>query len=107
MTAARPGAVVAWLAAVVLAKPLPAQDPPAAAPKAQDAAIAELGTPAAGKRAADRAVDCFVRTQNHDGSWGSTSCETTFEASFAVETHYAWSVAAHGLATMALLAAEE
>ena len=27
--------------------------------------------------------------------------------SFAVETHYAWSVAAHGLATMALLRAEE
>ena len=50
MTAARPGAVVAWLAAVVLAKPLPAQDPPASAPKAQDAAVAELGTPAAGKR---------------------------------------------------------
>ena len=107
MTAARPGAVVAWLAAVVLAKPLPAQDPPASAPKAPDAAVAELGTPAAGKRAADRAVDYFVRTQNHDGSWGSTSCETTFEASFAVETHYAWSVAAHGLATMALLAAAE
>jgi len=102
VTAARTALVAALLAA-----PVVAQDPPVAAPKAQEAAVAELGTPAAGKRAADRAIDYFVRTQNHDGSWGSTSCETTFEASFAVETHYAWSVAAHGLATMALLAADE
>jgi hypothetical protein len=59
------------------------------------------------RAAVDRALEFFVRTQNHDGSWGSTSCETTLEMVFAVETHYAWSVAAHGLATMALLAADE
>ncbi|MBL9076913.1 MAG: terpene cyclase/mutase family protein [Planctomycetes bacterium] len=76
------------------------------------AALVAAQAPAPGSReaaraGADRALEFFVRTQNPDGSWGSTSCETTFEMSFAVETHYAWSVAAHGLATMALLAAPE
>lgn len=65
------------------------------------------GSREAAKRGADRAVDFLVRTQNPDGSWGSTSCETTLEMVFAVETHYAWAVAAHGLAVMALLGAEE
>lgn len=55
----------------------------------------------------DKALHFFVTSQNPDGSWGSTSCETTMEAMFAVETHYAWAVAAHGLATMALLHAKE
>jgi len=75
--------------------------------QAPSPAAADLGTPAAARAAVDRALDFFVSTQNHDGSWGSTSCETTMEMVFAVETHYAWSVAAHGLATMALLRAPE
>ena len=50
MTAARVAVVAALLAAAVLA-----QDPPAVAPKAPDAAVAELGTPAAGKRAGRQA----------------------------------------------------
>lgn len=73
------------------------QKPPAPRLDTRDAALAGI----------DRALQFFVTTQNPDGSWGSTSCETTMEMVFAVETHYAWSVAAHGLATMALLRAKE
>jgi hypothetical protein len=90
--------VRAVLGIVLLAAGAAAQgEAPPPSPGSREAALA----------AVDRAIDFFVRTQNHDGSWGSTSCETTMEMSFAVETHYAWSVAAHGLATMALLGAKE
>jgi hypothetical protein len=84
------------LAGVALAALLPGQTG-AVAPDRRAEAVAGV----------DRALDWLVRTQHADGSWGSTSCETTFEMVFAVETHYAWSVAAHSLATMALLAAPE
>lgn len=91
-----PGALMAQEA-----RPAPAATPVAPAP-------APVGVDrAAGRAGFDRAIAFLVSTQNPDGSWGSTSCETTMEMSFAVETHYAWSVAAHGLATMALLRAEE
>lgn len=86
---------------------LPAQEArptPEAAPVAPTPAGVDR---AAGRAGFDRAIAFLVSTQNPDGSWGSTSCETTMEMAFAVETHYAWSVAAHGLATMALLRAEE
>ena len=78
--------------------------PGATAPAAKQAPVE--GTVAAAQAGIDRTIDWFVRTQNPDGSWGSTSCETTMEMVFAVETHYAWSTAAHGLATMTLLAAK-
>jgi hypothetical protein len=55
----------------------------------------------------DKALAWLVATQNHDGSWGSQSCETTLEMVFSIETHYAWCVAAHGLGTMMLLRAPE
>jgi hypothetical protein len=80
--------------AFMLALPLAAQTP------------ASGGSLVAAQAGIDRGVEFFVRTQNPDGSWGSTSCETTMEMVFAVETHYAWSVAAHGLATMTLLRAK-
>jgi hypothetical protein len=88
--------------------PLAAQDPTPAAPAAAPAIDpAELRTPAAAQAAVDRALAWFVATQNPDGSWGSKSCESTFEMTFSVETHYAWAVAAHALAVMSLLAADE
>jgi hypothetical protein len=74
----------------------------AAAPRAADRA-----SRAAAIAGVDRGLAFFVSTQNADGSWGSKSCETTMEMVFAVETHYAWNVAAHGLAAMALLRAPE
>jgi Squalene-hopene cyclase C-terminal domain/Prenyltransferase and squalene oxidase repeat len=95
------------IGALLLSALLAALQSPAAPPAPPTAVATDRGTVAAAAAAIDRSVDFFVRTQNPDGSWGSTSCETTMERSFAVETHYAWSVAAHGLATMALLAAEE
>ncbi len=78
-----------------------AQQPSAAPPSAVQGTVADA------KAGIERALEFLVKTQNPDGSWGSTSCETTMEMVFAVETHYAWSVAAHGLATMTLLAAKE
>jgi hypothetical protein len=81
--------------AVALSAALQAQELPA------------LRTRAAAEAGIDKALAFLVKTQNPDGSWGSTSCETTMEMVFAVETHYAWNVAAHGLATMALLHGKE
>lgn len=93
---------------VLLAVAAIAQEPPPRpAPAPERAAAPAPGSRAAAQAGLDRALDYLVRTQNPDGSWGSTSCESTFEMVFAVETHYAWSVAAHGIATMALLGAEE
>lgn len=105
--------VFAALLAVVGAQVPPAAPAAPAAPGAPAASGAPAAPPAPSpSRAAaaagiDQALAFFVHTQNPDGSWGSTSCDTTFEMSFAVETHYAWNVAAHGLATMALLQAPE
>ncbi len=79
---------------------------PAQAP-ATAATAADLTTPQAAQQGIDKALAFFVRTQHGDGSWGTRSCDTTLEMVFAVETHYAWSVAAHSLATMALLQAPE
>lgn len=80
---------------------LATQDPaPAQAPL-------QLRSRAAALSGIDKALEFFVATQNADGSWGSKSCDTTLEMVFAVETHYAWSVAAHSLATVALLRAPE
>lgn len=84
---------------LLLAAALPAQ--------VQGADTSQLRTRAAAVAGADRALAFLLATQNPDGSFGSSSCDTTFEAGFAVETHYAWNVAAHGLATMALLQASE
>lgn len=71
------------------------------------AASAQSDSQKAARAGIDKALDFFCTTQHHDGTWGSKSCEITFEMGFAVETQYAWAVAAHGLATMALLQAEE
>lgn len=104
MTAAR------LLAAALLALPLGAQqDPakPAPVPAPAPATAPRPGSPAAARAAIARSLDFLVRTQHPDGNWSSKSCDTTFEESFSVETHYAWNVAAHCLATMTLLRAEE
>lgn len=103
---ARTAALAAAFAAAVAA-----QDPPSAAPAPEAAKAVEaarkLETREAALAGVDRALRFFVDTQNPDGSWGSKSCDTTMEMSFAVETHYAWGVAAHALATMTLLRAKE
>jgi len=105
--------VFAFAAAVALGLP---QDPPATKPPAQPTAPSPAKAAEPPRRlesrddalaGVDRALAWFVATQNPDGSWGSKSCETTMEMTFSIETHYAWSVAAHGLATMSLLRAKE
>lgn len=85
-------------AMVVLAAATFAQDRPAAVRlESREAALAGV----------DKALHFLVTTQHPDGSWGSKSTDTTMEMVFSVETQYAWNVAAHGLATMALLRAKE
>ncbi|MHC4892296.1 MAG: prenyltransferase/squalene oxidase repeat-containing protein [Planctomycetota bacterium] len=70
-----------------------------------------LGVPvemdqAAAREALDRSLDFLVSTQLEDGSWGSGALEGLSEFGFSVETYYAWQVASHGIATMALLEAD-
>ncbi len=86
---------LAWFAALAGAQQ------PDAAP------AAAATTPAAAQAGIDKSLAFLLQTQNADGSWGSQSAETTMEMAFSIETHYAWCVAAHGLATMALLGAKE
>ncbi|MBL8730821.1 MAG: terpene cyclase/mutase family protein [Planctomycetes bacterium] len=88
--------------AAALAGALAAQVPPPA-----EAGGVDRTSRTAALAGIDKAVAFLVRTQNHDGSWGSFSCESTLEMSYSIETHYAWGVAAHALATMALLGAAE
>ena len=102
MSAWRAGGAAACLSVLAAA-----QQPAAPAPPAAAAVKVDRSTREAARAGIDLSIDFLVRTQNSDGSWGSSSCETTMEMAFSIETHYAWGVAAHGLATMALLGAEE
>ena len=52
-----------------------------------------------------KAVDFLVDSQLEDGSFGTKAPECLLELGFALDTYYAWQVAAHGLACMALAAA--
>ena len=65
----------------------------------------ELG-PEEARKALDKSLEFLVTTQKEDGSWGSGALEGLTEFGFSVETYYAWQVASHGIATMALLEAE-
>ena len=53
----------------------------------------------------ERAVDFLVESQHADGSFGTRAPECLLELGFALDTYYAWQVASHGLACMALAAA--
>lgn len=67
----------------------------------------DLTTVAAGREGADRALAFLVTTQNPDGSWGSRSTDSLFDAGFATETYYCYQMGAHCLATLALRRAPE
>ena len=103
--------LAALLAAAALAAPARAAQEPGARPeidvvKERRPVPAELGV-AEARAVADRALGFLVDTQNPDGSWGSGALESTLEMGFSVETYYAWQVASHGLAVLALLECEE
>ncbi len=55
----------------------------------------------------DRSLNYLVRAQNKDGSWAAAIPGLSAEASFSVETHYAWKYTSHALAVMAFLHAPE
>ncbi|MEE8468953.1 MAG: prenyltransferase/squalene oxidase repeat-containing protein [Planctomycetota bacterium] len=52
----------------------------------------------------ERAVNYLLANQRAGGSWGSHAPESVLELGFAPESYYAWQVASHGLASMALAA---
>ncbi|MBK8097246.1 MAG: hypothetical protein IPK26_09065 [Planctomycetes bacterium] len=88
-------------AVALLGAALTAQQPAGAAP------APDLTTKAAAQVGLDQAIGWLVANQNADGSWASSSCDSQFETVFAVETHYAWKMAACALATQTLLRAKE
>jgi hypothetical protein len=99
-----------WRALCLLVAAAPAAGQQAATPPAappRPAADAELSTKAAAAAGADRALAFLVATQHPDGSWGSHSTDSLFDAGFAVETYYCYQVGAHCLATLALRRAPE
>ena len=100
----RAGRACRQASALLLGLSLWAQDPQQAQPTPQPA---DLSSPAAAQQGLDRALAYLVRTQNADGSWGSRTIESLFDASFAVETYYCYPMGAHCLATLALRRAAE
>jgi len=86
-----------------------------AAQEAWEAARSELrSAPEAGQRfdaevareARDRAVDWLLEAQREDGSWAWGAMDSLQETFFNVETFYAWKLASHSIACMALRAVE-
>ena len=61
----------------------------------------------AARAGTDRALAFLVATQNQDGSWGSHSADSQFDAGFATETYYCFQMGAHCLAVLALRRAPE
>ena len=55
----------------------------------------------------DRSLAYLIEKQHENGSWGTGALDSTLEMGFSVETFYAWNLSAHGVAVLALLAAEE
>jgi hypothetical protein len=97
-----PGAAAAAIAFAVAA---------AAAAQEPGAAVASTPEPAAtapdARAAADKALAYLVTEQRSNGAWAYGACDTLHELGFAVETFYAWQVAAQALACMALMEADE
>jgi hypothetical protein len=109
-------ALVLWASGLPWAAPT-AQEPPAPPVQQRDApplvvpgfppAVPATADRAAAEAAHGEAIDFLVASQNPDGSFGTSSLDGQLELGFSVETYYAWQVAAHGLATLALLDCDE
>lgn len=59
----------------------------------------------AARGTATRCLDWLLANQRQSGAWAHAVVGDSWEAGFAVETHYCWQIAASSLANMALLAA--
>jgi hypothetical protein len=92
------------IAALALALRLVA---PAPAIQGDPALLPATLPPEAARASADRAIAWLVADQNPDGSWTTGAAETLAELGFSVESFYAWQVAAHAIACMALMEAPE
>ncbi len=55
----------------------------------------------------ERVLGYLLESQHEDGSWDVGAPDSLQELGFAIETYYAWHLAAHALATRALLLAPE
>jgi hypothetical protein len=53
----------------------------------------------------DRAIGWLLENQRENGAWATGALDGLLEMGFSVETYYAWQVASHGLAVMALVEA--
>jgi len=79
----------------------------AVAPQSSVPRADETMTAGDAREALDRAVAWLVAHQGTDGSWATAVMETVQEYEYSVASFYAWKVAAHALACMALLEVEE
>lgn len=100
-------ATVAFAAALVAQGDAPKGESPKAATPKSEVQSPDLSSVAAGTAGADRALAFLVANQNPDGSWGSHSTDSLFDAGFATETYYCYQMGAHCLATLALRRAPE
>jgi Prenyltransferase and squalene oxidase repeat len=93
--------VAATLLAGAAWMPARGQDGADAAP-----VVRPVGADAA-RTAIRRGLDWLVAAQNPDGSWAHGTQDSLLEDVFALESYYAWQMAADALACTALLACEE
>ncbi|MAF64703.1 MAG: hypothetical protein CMJ84_03455 [Planctomycetes bacterium] len=95
----------ALLAAAAAAAGAREQEEGAAPPSAPPSAPTAAAAAAEARAGLERSLSWLLETQNADGSWGHPFPDHPGDEGFAWDTYYAWQMAAHGLACMALVEA--
>lgn len=99
-----------WVPLVVAVAAVPAAarqvEDPSPLPAAEEPPPKTAGVEQA-REAYERVLGYLLASQHEDGSWDSGAPDCLQEIGFAIETYYAWHLAAHALATRALLLAPE
>jgi hypothetical protein len=89
--------------ALLTAAGAPAQEANPQPPRPAESA--PLATVAEARAGLERSLGRLLETQNDDGSWGHPFPDHPGDDGFAWDTYYAWQMAAHGLACLALVEA--